>query len=225
MTASRFTANRPTFAMSRPRSRRLVSVHGVTRPVTRRTATGSPRPALTHRRANPKKSNPGLDSRKAQIANVKPQLPQLDETVQGFEALVLKGEELQSAQDVYRSQLRETTLRSQDILRRGAGASGLKITVSVVQFRPWAPRYSTPAQILRGDRWMGLDAVARPGAAQGPHGEGGWAGASGAGPWAGGTGGADGSASGSFFGWLGERESARSSHTSRVIATNSVSRQ
>lgn len=59
---------------------------------------------------------------KAQLANVKPrlpQLPQLGETVQGFEALVLEAEELQSAQDVYRSKLRETTLRSQDILRRG----------------------------------------------------------------------------------------------------------
>jgi len=59
---------------------------------------------------------------KAQIANVKarlPEMPQLGETVQGFEALVLEGEELQSAQDVYRSKLRETTLRSKDILRRG----------------------------------------------------------------------------------------------------------
>ncbi|HKH47770.1 MAG TPA: hypothetical protein VKM72_24190 [Thermoanaerobaculia bacterium] len=59
---------------------------------------------------------------KAQIANVKPrlpQLPQLGETVQGFEALVAEGEELQSTQDVYRSKLKEITLRSRDILRRG----------------------------------------------------------------------------------------------------------
>jgi hypothetical protein len=59
---------------------------------------------------------------KAQIANAKPRLPempQLVETVQGLEALVLEGEELQSIQDVYRSKLKETTLRSQDILRRG----------------------------------------------------------------------------------------------------------
>src|SRR6266545_2646577 len=56
---------------------------------------------------------------KAQIANVKARLPQMGETVQGFEALVLEGEELQSSQDVYRSKLRETTLRSKDILRRG----------------------------------------------------------------------------------------------------------
>ena len=63
-----------------------------------------------------------IGSWKAQIANVKPRLsemPQLVETVQGFEALVLEGEELQSTQDVYRSKLKETTLRSMDILRRG----------------------------------------------------------------------------------------------------------
>ena len=63
-----------------------------------------------------------IGSWKAQIANVKPRLPempQLVETVQDFEALVLEGEELQSIQDVYRSKLKETTLRSRDILRRG----------------------------------------------------------------------------------------------------------
>jgi hypothetical protein len=63
-----------------------------------------------------------LGTWKAQIANVKarlPQMPQLEPTVQGFEALVLEGEELQSSQDVYRSKLREATLRSKDILRRG----------------------------------------------------------------------------------------------------------
>ena len=59
---------------------------------------------------------------KAHIANVKPrlpELPQLVETVQGFEALVLEAEELQSSQDVYRSKLKEATLRTKDILRRG----------------------------------------------------------------------------------------------------------
>jgi hypothetical protein len=58
----------------------------------------------------------------AQIANMKtrlPQMPQMEETVQGFEALVLEAKDLQSSQDVYRSQLREATLRSKDILRRG----------------------------------------------------------------------------------------------------------
>jgi hypothetical protein len=63
-----------------------------------------------------------LGTWKAQLANAKarlPQMPQLEETVQGFEALVLEGEELQSNQDVYRSKLREATLRTKDILRRG----------------------------------------------------------------------------------------------------------
>jgi len=63
-----------------------------------------------------------LGTWKAQIANVKarlPEMPQLSETVQGFEALVLEGEELQSSQDVFRSKLREATLHSKDILRRG----------------------------------------------------------------------------------------------------------
>jgi hypothetical protein len=63
-----------------------------------------------------------LGTWKAQITNVKarlPQMPQLEPTVQGFEALVLEGEELQSSQDVYRSKLREATLRTTDILRRG----------------------------------------------------------------------------------------------------------
>jgi len=48
-----------------------------------------------------------------------PEMPHLGETVQGFEALVLEGEELQSAQDVYRSKLSETVLHSKDLLRRG----------------------------------------------------------------------------------------------------------
>lgn len=59
---------------------------------------------------------------KAQITNVKarlPEMPQLGETVQGFEALVLEGEELQSIQDVYRRKLSGTVQRSKDILRRG----------------------------------------------------------------------------------------------------------
>jgi hypothetical protein len=58
----------------------------------------------------------------AQIANVKarlPQMPQAEETVQGFETLIVEAKDLQSNQDVYRSKLRETTLRTQDILRRG----------------------------------------------------------------------------------------------------------
>jgi hypothetical protein len=58
----------------------------------------------------------------AQITNVKarlPQMPQVGETLQGFEALIVEAKDLQSAQDIYRRQLREATLRSKDILRRG----------------------------------------------------------------------------------------------------------
>ena len=63
-----------------------------------------------------------LGTWKAQIVNAKarlPQMPQLTETLEGFEALILEGEELQSSQDVYRSKLKEATLQSKDILRRG----------------------------------------------------------------------------------------------------------
>ena len=59
---------------------------------------------------------------KAQIANVKarlPEMPQLGPTVQELEGVIVEGEELQSIQDVHRSQLRETTLRSKEIRRRG----------------------------------------------------------------------------------------------------------
>ena len=58
----------------------------------------------------------------AQVTNVKarlPQMPQVAETVQGFEALIGEAKDLQSTQDIYRRQLREATLRSKDILRRG----------------------------------------------------------------------------------------------------------
>ncbi len=63
-----------------------------------------------------------VGSWEAQIANVKarlPQMPQVEETVQGFEALIVEAKDLQSTQDIYRRQLREATLRSQDIVRRG----------------------------------------------------------------------------------------------------------
>ena len=58
----------------------------------------------------------------AQIANVKArlqQMPHAAETLQGFEALIVEAKDLQSTQDIYRRQLRETTLRTRDILRRG----------------------------------------------------------------------------------------------------------
>ncbi len=98
----------------------------------------------------------------AQIANVKarlPQMPQLAETLQGFEALVLEAKELQSNQDIYRSKLREATLTSRDILRRGrsfrnrvvAGAqsvfgveSPLLLEVGAKPRLPKSPRRRTP---------------------------------------------------------------------------------
>jgi len=101
---------------------------------------------------------------KAHIANVKPRLPempQLEEAVKGFEALVLEGEELQSTQDVYRSKLKEITLRSRDILRRGrsfrnrlvAGAqsvfgvdSPLLLELGAKPRLPKSPRRRTPEQ-------------------------------------------------------------------------------
>lgn len=55
-------------------------------------------------------------------ANVKarlPQLPQLGETVQEIDGVIVEGKELQSIQDVQRSQLRETNQRSQELRRRG----------------------------------------------------------------------------------------------------------
>jgi hypothetical protein len=58
----------------------------------------------------------------AQIANVKarlPQMPQAEEIVQGFEGLIVEAKDLQSTQDIYRRQLREATLRTQEVLRRG----------------------------------------------------------------------------------------------------------
>lgn len=105
-----------------------------------------------------------IGSWKAQIANVKPRLPempQLVETVQDFEALVLEGEELQSTQDVYRSKLKETTLRSMDILRRGrsfrnrlvAGAqsvfgvdSPILLELNAKPRLPKSPRRRTPEE-------------------------------------------------------------------------------
>jgi len=105
-----------------------------------------------------------LGAWKAHIANVKarlPQMPQLGETVEGFEALILEGEELQSSQDVYRSKLREATLNTKDILRRGrsfrnrlvAGAqsvfgveSPLLLEVGAKPRLPKPPRRLTPEQ-------------------------------------------------------------------------------
>ena len=89
-----------------------------------------------------------LGAWKAQIANVKarlPQLPQLEETVQSFDALVLEAEELQSTQDVHRSKLKETTA---DRLRKLGHA--------------WKPYRSIACWYL----WRSLDNEARPSTAK-----------------------------------------------------------
>jgi len=48
-----------------------------------------------------------------------PELPQLEPTVQQLEGVVVEGKEIQSIQDVQRSDLRETNRRSRDLRRRG----------------------------------------------------------------------------------------------------------
>jgi len=60
----------------------------------------------------------------AVITNIKarlPELPQLGPTVQELEGIVVEGKDIQSIQDVQRSDLRETNRRSRDLLRRGRG--------------------------------------------------------------------------------------------------------
>ena len=48
-----------------------------------------------------------------------PELPQLGPTVQELEGVIVEGTEIQSLQDVQRSELRETNRRSREIRRRG----------------------------------------------------------------------------------------------------------
>jgi hypothetical protein len=48
-----------------------------------------------------------------------PELPQLSETVQEIDGVIFEGRNLQSIQDVQRSQLRETNRRCQELRRRG----------------------------------------------------------------------------------------------------------
>jgi hypothetical protein len=58
----------------------------------------------------------------ATVTNVKaklPELPQLGPTVQELEGVVVEGKEIQSIQDVQRSELRETNQRSRELRRRG----------------------------------------------------------------------------------------------------------
>lgn len=59
---------------------------------------------------------------KALNANIKarlPEVPQLTETVEGLDAVIVEAEEFQHVHDIHRRQLRETTQRSKDIERRG----------------------------------------------------------------------------------------------------------
>jgi hypothetical protein len=58
----------------------------------------------------------------AVITNIKarlPELPQLGPAVQELEGVVVEGKDIQSIQDVQRSELRETNRRSRDLRRRG----------------------------------------------------------------------------------------------------------
>jgi hypothetical protein len=58
----------------------------------------------------------------ASVTNIKarlPELPHLGPVVQELEGVIVEGEEIQSIQDVQRSDLRETNRRSREIRRRG----------------------------------------------------------------------------------------------------------
>ena len=64
-------------------------------------------------------------------SNVKarlPELPQLEPTVNEFDEVFDEIRELQSVQDVYRRQLRETTQRSKELERRGRGLRNRLVT-------------------------------------------------------------------------------------------------
>lgn len=60
----------------------------------------------------------------AAVTNIKArlaELPHLGPTVQELEGVIVEGEEIQSVQDLKRSELRETNRRSRDLRRRGRG--------------------------------------------------------------------------------------------------------
>jgi hypothetical protein len=63
-----------------------------------------------------------IGSWEALSTNVKarlPELPQLNDTVLEIDGVIFEAKEIQSVQDIQRSQLRETTRRSEEIRRRG----------------------------------------------------------------------------------------------------------
>ncbi len=58
----------------------------------------------------------------AAVTNIKarlPELPQFGPTVEELEGVIVEGAEIQSIQDVQRSELRETNRRSRELRRRG----------------------------------------------------------------------------------------------------------
>ncbi len=99
----------------------------------------------------------------AQIANVRarlPEMPQLGETVQGFEELVVEAKDLQSSQDVYRSQLRGATLRSRDILRRGRSFRNRLVAGAQSVFGVESPlllAFGAKPRLPKGNRHRTLD--------------------------------------------------------------------
>ncbi len=99
----------------------------------------------------------------AAATNVKarlPELPQLGTTVEELEGVIVEGEEIQSLQDLQRSELRETNRRSRDLRRRGRSlrnklAAGVQSVFGVDSMALLAfgvkPRLSKPRRRLTPD--------------------------------------------------------------------------
>lgn len=99
----------------------------------------------------------------AAVTNIKarlPELPHLGQTVQELEGVIAEGEEIQSVQDLQRSELRETNRRSRDLRRRGRGlrnklAAGVQSVFGVDSMALLAfgvkPRLSKPRRRLTPD--------------------------------------------------------------------------
>ena len=99
----------------------------------------------------------------ASVTNVKARLPELQQlgpTVQELEGVIVEGEEIQSLQDVQRSDLRETNRRSREVRRRGRSlrnklAAGVQSVFGVDSMALLAfgvkPRLSKPRRRLTPD--------------------------------------------------------------------------
>jgi hypothetical protein len=99
----------------------------------------------------------------ASVTNVKarlPELQQLSPTVQELEGVIVEGEEIQSIQDLQRSDLRETNRRAREIRRRGRSlrnklAAGVQSVFGVDSMALLAfgvkPRLSKPRRRLTPD--------------------------------------------------------------------------